>query len=108
MTRRAGSSRSSEKIGGELLHAYEAALTLFQPVESLSGSLDEFGNSALLEIRGELEYTTRRLRNLALAHGGSPAAVEKISKMGKMRPGTTRTDPRGRCGNAGVPTHPAG
>ncbi|TFH55382.1 MAG: hypothetical protein E4G90_11830 [Gemmatimonadales bacterium] len=65
-----------------LLRAYEAASSLFQAVEALSGGLDEFGNSALLEIRTEASYATRRLRNLALLHGVAPAAVATIREMG--------------------------
>ena len=70
-----------DESGQGLLNAYQAVLSAFQAVEAVGGSLTEFGNSALLEIRSELEYTVRRLRSLALAHGASPAAVETSGRM---------------------------
>ena len=72
----------NEEIGGRLLQAYEATLGAFAAVESVSGGLDGFGNSSLLEVRNDLSHTAKRLRNMALLNGASPAAVETVGRMG--------------------------
>jgi len=95
------------EAASQLLRALENTTSAYAAIEAVSGGLDPFGDSNLTEVRLELQHLCRRLSNMCLLHGVSPVAVEKI-RDGIMRIGTTRADPRGRCGNALVPTHRAG
>ena len=65
-----------------LFRAYSATLTALKAVEGVGTGLDGFGNSSLLEVRNDLAHTAKRLRNMALLHGASPAAVETVGRMG--------------------------
>jgi len=61
----------------EWLKALSSASEAFEAVEGLCGTSGDLGNSAVLEVRNDLSFTIRRLTNLSLLHGVSPAEVEK-------------------------------
>ena len=64
-----------------LLFVLLAVGTAFGAIEAVSESLNEFGNSAILEVRNDLAFMTRRVRNLCLLNGVSPKAVEKAGDL---------------------------
>ena len=86
----------NEKTAVQLARASEAASTVFGAIESVSGTLDPFGNSNVLEIRLELQHLCRRLSNMCLLHGVSPVAVEKL-RDGNLRLGAARAGSSSRC-----------
>jgi hypothetical protein len=74
----------NEETAVQLLRALEATSTALGAIKSVSGALDSFGNSNVLEIRLELQHLCRRLSNMCLLHGVSPVAVEKL-RTGSMK-----------------------
>ena len=64
------------EAGPNLLDAYRLTLEAFRTVEQIPACTDGFGNAAMLELRGDLSHTARRIRNLALYLGLPPKALE--------------------------------
>jgi hypothetical protein len=59
------------------IRAIEATSAAFQTVDALSGGAgDDIGNAAILSCRADLAHVIKKLNNLALMCGCSPAALK--------------------------------
>jgi hypothetical protein len=93
----------SQGPGPRLLEALNHLAAAVWALGDATPRLSGHGEASACELKHELEYGIRRLRNLALLHGADPAQVENVENP-ETTPG--RASARG-CLHPRVPTHSA-